>query len=46
MKCEMCGEKVEITFLSKIDGTYIKRKIVCSDCQKKYSLEELKNKIK
>ena len=46
MKCEICGKKVEITFLSKIDGTYIKKKVVCSDCQKKYSLEELKNKVK
>lgn len=44
MKCEICHEKIETTFLSKIRGTLIKKGkktyAVCSNCQKK-----LKNKI-
>jgi len=35
-KCSICKEKIETTFLDKILGTYIKKKPVCSDCQKKY----------
>jgi hypothetical protein len=44
MKCELCKEKVETTFLNKIKGTYIKKKIVCQNCQKEHG-KELKNKI-
>ena len=41
-KCALCKEKVENTFLGKIRGTFIKKKIVCSTCQKKFgeSLEK------
>lgn len=43
-KCESCGEKVETTFLGKINGTYIKEgkklKAYCNNCQRK-----LKNKL-
>jgi len=38
MKCSICGEKIERTFLGKIIGTYIKegKKLIpiCSKCQK------------
>ena len=50
MKCDVCREKIEETFLEKIKGTYIgrykKKKLVCSSCQKKYSLKEMKEKLK
>jgi hypothetical protein len=36
MKCSLCGEKIELGVLDKINGTYIKKKAVCSACQKKY----------
>jgi len=40
VKCALCKKKIEISFLNKIRGTYIKVKgklvPVCSDCQKKY----------
>ncbi len=49
MKCDLCSSKIEETFLEKIKGTYIgrykKKKVVCPSCQKKYSLEELKEKL-
>ncbi len=45
-KCEICKNKLEETFLEKINGTYINKKIVCSDCQKRHSVEELKEKLK
>jgi len=39
MKCDICGKKIEKTFLGKIVGTYIKDKkgkkhIICPECQK------------
>ena len=42
MKCDICGKAVEVTFLHKILGTYIKdekgkKHIVCFECQKKYN---------
>ncbi len=40
MKCDLCKKTVEQTFLSKIKGTYVKvdgkKKVVCSDCQRKH----------
>ena len=44
-KCKICGNKIEVTFLNKLRGTFIKKKAVCSDCQKKYSYEELRKKV-
>ena len=39
-KCTLCKEKIQTTFLNKIQGTFIgpkkNRKTVCSQCQKKY----------
>lgn len=34
MKCSICNEKIEEIFLGKIKGTYIKKKPVCSNCQR------------
>lgn len=49
MKCEICREKVETTFLEKPLGTYIgkgkKKKLVCSKCQKTNSIDEIKKKL-
>ena len=43
-KCDICGEKIRVGFLDKIEGTYIyhnkKKKVVCPNCQKK-----LKDKV-
>ena len=44
-KCIICKENIENTFLEKINGTYIKKKPVCSSCQKKYTKEELLKKL-
>jgi len=46
VNCVICKNKVEKTFLGKFKGTYFKRKIVCSDCQKKFSKKDLLEKIK
>ena len=44
VKCENCNEKVEETFLGKINGTYTRQgkklKAYCNSCQRK-----LKNKL-
>ncbi|MBI4448283.1 hypothetical protein HY643_04845 [Candidatus Woesearchaeota archaeon] len=40
-KCAICNKKIETTFLNKINGTFIGKKTVCSECQSKY-----KNKLK
>jgi hypothetical protein len=47
MKCDICGAKIEETFLKKVIGTHIrdakgKRKIVCSTCQKNGRVSEIK----
>jgi len=41
-KCAICKNKIEVTFLGKIMGTYIKKKIVCSTCQKKFGADVVK----
>lgn len=46
MKCDICKEKVQTTFLNKVLGTYVKdknnkRRLVCSECQSKLSQEEI-----
>lgn len=45
MKCSICKEKIQDTFLGKIQGTYIKGKPVCNNCQKAKSEEELKEEL-
>lgn len=47
VKCDLCGQKIEMTFLNKLIGTYFKgkdkkKKAICSDCQKKHSKEDIK----
>ena len=47
MKCDLCKEEIEMNFLNKIKGTYIRidheRKVICNDCQSKYKDELKKN---
>ena len=49
MKCDICNNKIEETFLEKIKGIYVKVnhkiKYVCDSCQKKYPINELKEKL-
>ncbi len=50
MKCEICGRKIEENFLNKLIGSYIrdvkgKRRAVCSDCQRKESVEDIRKKL-
>ena len=45
MKCEICKEKINETFLKKIIGTVIKdekgkKHTICFECQKKYPKKE------
>ena len=40
MKCSKCKEKIEVTFLEKINGTFINKEPVCSKCQKIISKQE------
>ena len=45
MKCEICKNKIEETFLNKVIGSYVKdekgkKHPVCSDCQKKYKTKK------
>ncbi|HJX06318.1 MAG TPA: hypothetical protein VJ461_06430 [Candidatus Nanoarchaeia archaeon] len=49
-KCDICGKKIETTFLNKVIGAYMKdskgkKKIVCDECQKKYTTTELRTKL-
>lgn len=50
VKCDICKEKIEKTFLNKIKGSYIrvnkKRKVICQSCQKKFSIDEIKERLK
>jgi redox-regulated HSP33 family molecular chaperone len=50
MKCDICREKVETLFLEKIKGTYIgkgkKKKVICQHCQKQYTMDEIRKKLK
>jgi hypothetical protein len=50
MKCDVCGKKIELTFLNKRIGTTMrdakkKKRDICNECQKKYSKEELITKL-
>lgn len=42
-KCSVCGEKIEVSFLGKIFGTYVKGHPVCSKCQRKYMFDIVKH---
>ncbi len=46
MKCDICGAKIEETFLKKILGSYVKdskgkKRVVCSACQRNGRISEL-----
>ena len=49
VKCDICKANIETTFLGKIKGTYVniksKQRVVCPNCQKKYTKEELIKKL-
>lgn len=50
VKCEICGEKIQNTFLHKILGTYVKdskgkRLPICQNCQKEKTMEEIKKQL-
>ena len=38
-KCSKCNKNIETTFLNKLVGTYVKKKPICRNCQKKLSKE-------
>ena len=45
MKCEICRKEIEVTFMNKILGTYVKDKdgkqhTICFECQKKFNTKE------
>lgn len=45
MKCDICKNKIEETFLEKMLGTYVKdakgkKHLICPECQKKYKTRE------
>ncbi len=52
MKCALCGEKIEETFLGKLEGTYMRIKekgkgeivAVCAKCQSKHD-DKIKEKL-
>jgi len=50
MKCALCKNKIDETFLKKIVGTFVKKKggkpkPVCNTCQKTLTIDELREKI-
>jgi len=49
-KCAICNNKVELTFLQKPLGTWMrndkgKKKLICQNCQKTSTDQELKEKL-
>ncbi len=45
MKCDICKNKIEETFLEKMLGTYVKdakgkKHLICFECQKKFKTKE------
>lgn len=47
MKCSLCKSKVEITFLDKVLGTYVKdakgkKHVVCVHCQREHANDKKK----
>ncbi|MDP7263129.1 MAG: hypothetical protein QF436_00360 [Candidatus Woesearchaeota archaeon] len=45
MKCEICSNEIEKTFMGKILGSYTKddkgkKHTICSECQKKFPTKE------
>ncbi|MCW1291619.1 MAG: hypothetical protein QXJ93_00350 [Candidatus Rehaiarchaeum fermentans] len=52
MKCAICGKEIEVLFLDKINGTYIKKEgklyPICKSCQIRFNnnKDELLKNIK
>ena len=51
MKCELCKERLDVTFLAKPVGTAVKdakgkQRWVCAACQRGKTKEELLNALK
>ena len=49
-KCAICDAPLEVIFLEKINGTYLrdakgKKKAVCSVCQKNHAIATLRAKL-
>lgn len=49
-KCAICNNPIEVIFLEKINGTYLrdskgKKRAVCSSCQKSRPLESLRTSL-
>jgi hypothetical protein len=49
-KCASCNNQIEVIFLEKINGTYLrdkkgKKKAVCSSCQKSHPIESLRTNL-
>lgn len=47
VKCDICGEKLALTFLNKVRGTIIKdsnhkKRYICSNCQSANKDKDLK----
>ncbi|MBT7903383.1 hypothetical protein HN587_05975 [Candidatus Woesearchaeota archaeon] len=45
MKCEICKQKVQMNFLEKPFGSYVKdekgkKHIICSECQNKFQTKK------
>ncbi len=50
MKCKLCKGEVDVTFLNKVLGTYVKdsknkKQIVCKSCQSSKTMEEIKKNV-
>jgi hypothetical protein len=49
VKCNLCKDKIEETFLNKILGTVVKHNnklnYICKSCQKKYSHRQILDKL-
>jgi Zn-finger protein len=49
-KCAICNNPLEVIFLEKINGTYLrdakgKKRAVCSVCQKNHAIATLRTKV-
>jgi len=49
-RCALCKEKITYTFLNKPEGTWIrnqegKKYLICSQCQRQYSLDEIRKQL-
>jgi hypothetical protein len=49
-KCAVCGAPIDVIFLEKINGTYLrdkkgKKRVVCSACQSSHPVDALRTKL-